>query len=82
MPGAWGGANWGSTSANPPKGMVYVLYDNLPSIIPKVAYMPLKQRGRGGTNATAIYTNNCAACHGADRKGGAGSFFDRYGSAV
>jgi len=73
MPGAWGGANWGSTAANPPKGMVYVLYDNLPSFIPKVQTMPLNANaGGGGTNATAIYTNNCASCHGADRKGGAG----------
>ena len=87
MPGAYGGANWASTSANPPKGLVYVMYDNLPSIVPQLVTEPRganRPRQAGGAGGEAIYSNNCAACHGADRKGsgnapsliGMGSRFD------
>jgi quinoprotein glucose dehydrogenase len=72
IPGAWGGANWGSTSSNPSKGLVFVLYDNLPSIVPKVAPRSAGSAGGNSNNGPALYASNCAACHGADRKGGAG----------
>jgi quinoprotein glucose dehydrogenase len=68
MPGAYGGANWGDTASNPPKGLVYVLFDDLPSIFPKLNDKPY-QRGGGGVNGPAIYHSNCQVCHGADRKG-------------
>ncbi len=73
IPGAYGGANFGDTSSNPSKGLVYVMYDNLPSIIPKVTLEPRganrPPRSFGGTSGDAIFANNCASCHGADRKG-------------
>jgi quinoprotein glucose dehydrogenase len=71
MPGAYGGANWGATASNPPKGLVYVMYDNLPSIVPRVSVKPFGGGGggRGGTSGSAIYQNNCAACHGSDHEG-------------
>jgi quinoprotein glucose dehydrogenase len=71
IPGAFGGANWGATASNPPKGLVYVLSDNLPSIVPRVSTTPLNPGGGGAGGATgqAIYSNNCQACHGADRMG-------------
>jgi quinoprotein glucose dehydrogenase len=71
LPGAYGGANWGSTSSNPSKGLVYVMYDDLPSVIPKLSPRPygLSAAGGGGTTGLAIYQNTCQACHGADRKG-------------
>ncbi len=68
MPGAFGGANWGDTASNPPKGLVYVLYDDLPAIVPTVRAKPLGGSG-GGATGLALYQNNCQACHGADRKG-------------
>jgi quinoprotein glucose dehydrogenase len=71
LPGAYGGANWGDTAANPPKGLVYVMYDNLPSIVPKLSPEPLggNRVQAGGRSGSAIYSNNCLSCHGADRKG-------------
>jgi quinoprotein glucose dehydrogenase len=71
IPGAFGGANWGATAANPPKGLVYVISDDLPSIVPQVSTKPLNPGGGGGGGATgqAVYRNNCQACHGADRMG-------------
>jgi len=32
IPGAQGGANWGTTAADPARGIVYVLSINVPSI--------------------------------------------------
>jgi quinoprotein glucose dehydrogenase len=69
-PGAWGGANFGATSANPSKGLVYVLYDNFVSIVPKLRVTPIGAEITGsGTGGAAVYADNCAACHGADKKG-------------
>jgi quinoprotein glucose dehydrogenase len=80
MPGAHGGANWGTTAANPYDGTVYVLGLNLPSLY-KVALEPPRRGGgpaqpaspevlaRGGV----VYAEQCATCHGPDRQGtGAG----------
>ena len=40
MPGNRGGSNWGTTSANPPKGMVYVLSVDAPAILKMNAEQP------------------------------------------
>ena len=74
MPGAYGGANWGATASNPPRGFVYVMYDNLPSIVPKMSSKPVGGGGGGGgTSGLAMYQNNCQMCHGPDRKGTGGA---------
>ncbi len=80
MPGAHGGANWGTTAANPYDGTVYVLGLNLPSLY-KVALEP-PRRGGGPPQAVlpevvargaVVYGDHCSTCHGADRQGtGAG----------
>jgi quinoprotein glucose dehydrogenase len=74
MPGNQGGANWGMTSANPVDGSVYVISFNYPTLI-KV--MPAGQGGPnrfgGSSPGAAIYTTNCAMCHGANRAGQPGS---------
>ena len=74
MPGNHGGANWGSTSANPSDGSVYVIAFNAPAIMRLVR--PGEQPpARGGGPAAvagpgqAVYAANCQACHGADRAG-------------
>ena len=77
MPGTQGGANVGTTAANPSDGSVYVLGINMPFI----QRLQL-ERGRGGAppvaaavvqQGAAIYEERCESCHGADRQGTGGS---------
>jgi quinoprotein glucose dehydrogenase len=80
IPGAQGGANWGTTAANPSNGTVYVLSINVPSIYrltldepaPARAGGPAGARGLGPADANAgrpEYQANCAECHGVDLSG-------------
>lgn len=74
IPGARGGSNWGSTAANPAKGLVYLLTQDWPSFIPQVAARSLPRAGgQYGASATGrqIYTENCQSCHGVNRQGSA-----------
>jgi quinoprotein glucose dehydrogenase len=81
MPGHNGGANWGGSAVDPDAGLLYVQAKELPT------YIKLDpNRPRGGAMAVvnsnpnpaqaglAIYSQNCAGCHGADRTGQAGAF--------
>ena len=47
IPGARGGSNWGTTSSNPDRGIVYVLTQDWPSFIPEVAARSLPRAGDG-----------------------------------
>ena len=78
MPGNQGGANWGTTAANPEKGLVFVVNVN------EVAILRLEdvktrtvQEGRGGgamQAGYAAYQQHCSSCHGANLQGaGAGA---------
>jgi quinoprotein glucose dehydrogenase len=69
FPGAWGGANWGSTAADPETGMLFVRSLEMPSYrrmsvtapketSPATLLGPQEQRG------LTIYTQLCSACHG------------------
>ena len=72
MPGARGGSNWGSSASNPDKGMVYLLTQDWPSFVPRVAERKLpSSNGRYGASGTGktIYSANCQQCHGATRQG-------------
>jgi quinoprotein glucose dehydrogenase len=69
LPGTLGGANWGTTAANPPKGLVYVLTDDLPSVFPRLSAESITPQGGGGATGEEIYRSNCQACHGANRTG-------------
>jgi quinoprotein glucose dehydrogenase len=74
LPGARGGSNWGSTSANPSKGMIYLLTQDWPSFIPRVAVRSLPRSGGqygASTTGRQIYESTCQACHGVDRHGSA-----------
>ncbi len=71
MPGARGGANWGSTSANPAKGMVYILAQDWPSFYQLSAEAPGSGRARQLQGAQGLYAQRCAVCHGQDRAGSA-----------
>jgi quinoprotein glucose dehydrogenase len=74
MPGNHGGANWGSTSANPTDGSVYVINYNVPAIM-RLMRAGEARPGRGGFGGpaagpgAALYTANCQSCHAADRTG-------------
>ena len=81
MPGNRGGSNWGTTSANPSKGLVYVQSINAPAILKLDLSLPGPPPGppgaaRGGRGAgqppspgEAVYQRTCQACHGANREG-------------
>jgi glucose dehydrogenase len=78
MPGNEGGANWGTTAANPVKGLVYVMTLNQPAILKMSDAMPGRNTDAGAAarpvNGSAaqgrtIYVSNCQGCHGADLKG-------------
>jgi quinoprotein glucose dehydrogenase len=74
MPGAQGGANWGTTASNPTNGTVYVLGINMPSIL-KMSQEPPRGGGppampTGDVQRGArIYSDRCSSCHGPDREG-------------
>src|SRR6185312_15384518 len=70
VPGENGGANQGSTAADPTTGMMYVKSYDLPTIHAmtetqpvraNVAASPLEQRGY------ALYSKTCIGCHGPNR---------------
>jgi quinoprotein glucose dehydrogenase len=69
FPGAWGGANWGSTAADPATGMLYVRSLEMPSyrkmsVAPPI---PAAEPVKGGPlekQGYETYTQICAACHG------------------
>jgi quinoprotein glucose dehydrogenase len=69
MPGNQGGSNWGTTAANPEKGIVYVLNIDavailkLDNTLTKVG--GFQGGGRGGGSGAALFQQHCAACHGA-----------------
>jgi quinoprotein glucose dehydrogenase len=77
IPGAVGGASWGSTASIPGKGIVFVRSIDYPSVYGKVIKRspPTKEEleaQRLIAGGQAIYMSTCQACHGADRRGGSG----------
>jgi quinoprotein glucose dehydrogenase len=78
LPGSVGGANQGNTAANPDKGLVYVMYQEMPSFYRLVKRGNISQRGSYGMGALAargqnVYMQYCQGCHGADHTGVAGA---------
>jgi quinoprotein glucose dehydrogenase len=69
-PGNNGGALFGTTSAEPATGMVYVVGQNNPSVLR--LFKPGEGRGPGlgaVQPGQAIFQRDCQACHGPDRAG-------------
>jgi len=58
MPGTDGGGEWGGAAFDPETGLLYVNENEQPWIIRMVTH-----------DTTSLYNNNCAGCHGADRRG-------------
>lgn len=70
IPGNNGGANFGTTSADPLRGRVYVAGVNVVSVLQLEKSRP--QFGTGNNpmeRGRSLYQKNCASCHGADRAG-------------
>ncbi|MBW3628593.1 MAG: PQQ-binding-like beta-propeller repeat protein [Gemmatimonadetes bacterium] len=71
MPGNAGGANWGSTAADPADGSFYVVTNNLPTVLQLDPILP----GVFGTGTTLpdrglfLYQQNCQTCHKPAREG-------------
>lgn len=71
MPGNNGGALFGTTSAEPTTGRVYVVGQNNPAVLRlyKPGEGPQRGGGPGATPGQAAYQRYCQQCHGADRAG-------------
>ncbi len=76
MPGANGGALHGNTASNPQKGIVYVSFQDKPSVYKLKKEEPAALRAPISadetTRARTAYNQNCQSCHGAERAGGTG----------
>ena len=77
MPGNQGGSNWGTTAADPRKGLVFVVGVNQVAILKLedvTTRAPDPARGGGAGSAAlqagfAAYQQHCNGCHGADLRG-------------
>ena len=63
MPGTDGGAEWGGAAFDSDTGLLYVNSNEQPWIIRMVTH-----------DTTSLYNNNCATCHGANRRGAPPTF--------
>jgi quinoprotein glucose dehydrogenase len=68
FPGFDGGAEWGGSAVDPVSGVLYVNANDVAWTGSLVASVP------GTGIASAAYQAQCAACHGADRKGSPPAF--------
>ena len=68
FPGFDGGAEWGGPAVDPATGVIYINSNDIACLGGLTEDKP--GEGIGST----VYQNQCAACHGADRKGSPGAF--------
>jgi quinoprotein glucose dehydrogenase len=77
MPGNQGGSNWGTTAANPDKGLVFVVNVNQLALL-KLEDVTTRRRegaesGPSPQVGAGVYRDSCQVCHGANLQGsGAG----------
>jgi quinoprotein glucose dehydrogenase len=74
LPGAVGGANFGTTASIPDKGLMFIIAQDHPSVYTIRKYVERQFGNQGDQTAMAktLYTQNCQGCHGADRTGAVG----------
>ena len=70
LPGMDGGAEWGGAGWDPETGLLYVNANEMAWTL-RLKPRPPQVAGNKGS---AIYANNCAACHGANRQGSGSEF--------
>lgn len=69
FPGYDGGAEWGGRSFDPESGIIYINSNEMAwimQILDNKAEVPKKHTKKAGLR---LYNQNCASCHGPDRKG-------------
>src|SRR5204862_8296346 len=72
MPGNQGGSNWGTTAADPQKGMVFVVGVNQVAILKLEdvrTRTPPAGRGGGVQAGFMAYQQHCQMCHGGNLQG-------------
>jgi quinoprotein glucose dehydrogenase len=72
IPGNAGGANWGSTAADPAAGIVYVLNKDEPTMLKLELEPPPGQRlatGPPDQVGRSVYRQRCQQCHGEELRG-------------
>ena len=70
MPGNNGGANWGSTAADPTNGTIYVGSKDLPAMLKLIPEEELEiPHGSMEVQGLAVYRAKCQLCHHADMRG-------------
>jgi quinoprotein glucose dehydrogenase len=65
FPGLDGGGEWGGAAVDPETSILYVNANEMPWIVSLVERAP----EAGGVSGRDLYAQECASCHGADRKG-------------
>jgi quinoprotein glucose dehydrogenase len=66
FPGFDGGAEWGGSAFDPATGRLFVNANEMPWILTMVEVAP---SGDPDSRGAQLYRQNCAACHGVDRRG-------------
>ncbi len=73
LPGFRGGAEWSGGAFDPESGTIYIGVNDMPHMVQLVEDKPRMADISEFDNLAAfgekVYMTNCAACHGADRKG-------------
>lgn len=73
LPGFDGGGEWGGAAYDPENQWLYVNSNEMPWLVDMVPNIN-KKRKEGHISGIQIYSNNCASCHGLDRKGNTSAF--------
>ncbi|WP_379765774.1 outer membrane protein assembly factor BamB family protein [Flagellimonas marina] len=73
LPGFRGGAEWSGGAYDQETGIMYIGVNDIPNLVQLVEDTPYNEEINEFDDFAAmgqnIYTNNCATCHGTDRKG-------------
>ena len=72
IPGNAGGANWGTTAADPSSGVVFVLSKNEPTMLKLESEAPARERLLNLPSdqlGRTVYKEKCQMCHGEERRG-------------
>ncbi len=74
MPGAFGGANYGNTAADPEEGIMYILTQECTSTyqLSRVEAPKIDLSENQIAQAKSVYSSACQTCHGENMQGGAG----------
>jgi quinoprotein glucose dehydrogenase len=72
FPGFDGGAEWGGPAFDPTTGLLYVNASEMPWVLTMVDVKADKHKANENYSEAGkrLYTLNCVACHGPERKGG------------